>query len=53
MVRVLKWNSCVGFTVEPLYSGHPDILSLIEGWPYLRGRFVLKECIWDSVKWPL
>ena len=39
-----------------LYSGHHwgmKILSFIEGWPYLRGWFVLKECIWDSVKWPL
>ena len=42
----------------PLYSGTPlkwlplgnEILSFIEGWPYLRG---LKEYIWGSVKRPL
>ena len=38
----IQWN--------PFYSGHAplgnEILSFIEGWPYLRG------CIWDSAKWP-
>ena len=30
-----------------------EILSFIEGWPYLRGGFVLNKCIWDSAKWPV
>ena len=24
-----------------------EILALVEWWPHLRGRFLLRECIWD------
>ena len=58
MCQVTKWKplrpreSALVNTVEPIYSGHHRGMNLIEGWPYLRGWFALKECIWDSAKWP-
>ncbi len=40
-------------TVEPLYKVHHNFFAFMEGWPYLRGGFVLKEHILDSMKCPL
>ena len=35
------------YSVEPSISGHHgiEVLAFIEGWPYLRGKFVLQGCI--------
>ena len=44
-------------TVEPLYCGHlnwgPSNVSCIERCPHFRGKFILREYIWDIVRCPV